>query len=347
MNLIKKAFYLLMLCLLALAMGGCGGNAKKTPRVAIAFPSSSESWQRGGDTLRDALEKEGFTVSLKFARTGEEQLAQLESQLDQDPKYLIVGVVDSKAVAEALETAQRKNIPVIAYDRLILGSKAVSFNVSFNNEKVGFLMGEYLEKALDLRKDGPPVNIEFFAGDPADNNSKDFFGGALKVLKPYIDRGRVAVPSGEVAFQQVVTRNWSRDIARERMADILKRHYRGGRRLAAVLAPNDNLAAGIREALGDGFRDKWPLITGQDADPEGLQAIAAGRQAMTIYKDPALLSRQCVVLLKRLEAGEDLDASAPVRLDNGVKAVPAYLCTPVCIEKANLADVNSGKSSNN
>ncbi len=200
-------------------------------------------------------------------------------------------------------------------------------------------MGEYLESALDLRKDGPPVNIEFFARDPADNNSKDFFGGAMKVLKPYIDRGRVAVPSGEMTFQQVMTRNWSRQAAKDRMANILKRHYRDGRRLTAVLAPNDNLAAGIREALGDGFRDRWPLITGQDADPEGLRAIAAGQQAITIYKDPALLNRQCVILLKRLEAGEDLDASAPVRIDNGAKPVPAYLCTPVRIGKDNLFEV--------
>ncbi len=339
MNRILKVSCLLLLALLALVLGGCGENKKQASRVAIAFPSSSESWQRSGKALHDALEKEGFVVDYQYVETAREQRALITQMLDKDPKYLIVGAVDSSELAPVLETAQAKRIPVIAYDRLILGSKAVSFNVSFNNEKVGYLMGEYLENTLDLRKDGPPVNVELFAGDPADNNSKDFFNGAMKVLTPYINRGRVAVPSGETTFQQVVTRNWSRDMARERMKLLLRRHYQSGRRLSAVLAPNDNLAAGIREALGDEFKEKWPLITGQDADPEGLQAIAAGRQAMTIYKDPALLNRQCVILLKRLEAGEDLDSAAPVRVDNGAKAVPAYLCTPVCIEKTNLSDV--------
>ena len=66
-------------------------------------------------------------------------------------------------------------IPVISYDRLIK-SDAVSYYISFDNYTVGTLQGQYVVDTLDLDNAGDKTyNIEFTAGDPADNNAGYFF----------------------------------------------------------------------------------------------------------------------------------------------------------------------------
>ncbi len=89
-----KMLCLLFLGLLTLALAGCGEVEKKSSRVAVAFPSSSESWRRNGDALRDVLVQEGFTVDYQYVETAQEQRALITQMLGKDQKYLIIGAVD-------------------------------------------------------------------------------------------------------------------------------------------------------------------------------------------------------------------------------------------------------------
>ena len=92
-----------------------------------------------------------------------------------------------------MDEAADAGIPVISYDRLIK-SDAVSYYISFDNYTVGTLQGQYVVDTLDLDNAGDKTyNIEFTAGDPADNNAGYFFNGAFDVLKPYIDAGTLNV----------------------------------------------------------------------------------------------------------------------------------------------------------
>ena len=67
-------------------------------------------------------------------------------------------------------------IPVIAYDRLIRESDAIDYYVSFDNYKVGQMQGQFVidKFGLDLKDKSKSYNIEFTAGDPADNNADIF-----------------------------------------------------------------------------------------------------------------------------------------------------------------------------
>ncbi|MBP5200333.1 MAG: sugar-binding protein [Schwartzia sp.] len=331
-----------MICMTALT--GCGGQrdgkagGNPSQTVVILLPESSEIWHRSGLALKENLEKNGFLDELLFARTASEQTEQFRLAFSRKPLAIIVGAVDGDALKDVLAEAAKQGIPVIAYDRLIMNSPHVSYFVGYDAKEIGRSQARSIERALRLKEKPGSDNIEIFAGDPKDNNSHLFFEGAMEILKPYLDKGRLAVPSGETAFEKTATNDWSAQNAKVRMGRILQLSYANGRPLGAVLSPNDTLAGGIREALDLYYSGQWPFITGLDADPEGVRAIAADRQGMTIDKPPLLPVKECLRLVKDIAQGQSVPA--PSKLDNGIRDVPAFLCKPAVIYKSNLESVH-------
>lgn len=250
----------------------------------------------------------------------------------------MIGAVDSEALTDVLAEAKEKNIPVIAYDRLIMNTDAVSYYAAFDNEAVGEAMGDYIEAALNLKSGAGPFRMEVFAGDPADNNAHLFFSGAMDVLQPYIDKGQLIIPSGEQSFEQVNTKGWEPKRAGERMTRLLNGPD-AGQHLDVILSPNDGIAGGIREALVAGGYTSMPLLTGQDAESKALEAIRGGQQTITIYKDPELLVAKSVRMIKAVVEGTQPDINDVKSYNNGVITVPAYLCTPLIIDKNNIGEV--------
>ena len=337
----KKIITYLSLAIMALVLfvaASCGSDNGSSKKVAVAFANSSASWQKNGQTIKDTLEKEGFSVDLQFADTTDQQVQQIKDQIKASPRCLVIGAVDGSALTDVLAEAKEKKIPVIAYDRLIMDTDAVSYYAAFDTEAVGTAMGEYLEAALNLKSGAGPFNIEVFAGDPKDNNAHLFFEGAMKVLKPYMDKGQLVVPSKETGFDQVATKDWDAKNAANRMEKLLAANP--GTDYAAILSPNDGVAGGIREALAKGYSGTFPLITGQDAEPKAIEAIQSGQQAITIYKAPELLTAKCVRMIKAVVEGSKPDINDISTYNNGVITVPAYLCIPMIIDKDNTGLVH-------
>ena len=54
-----------------------------------------------------------------------------------------------------LKDAKAKSIPVISYDRLITGTDAVTYYVSFDNQQVCKIQGQYLIDKLKPTVDDP------------------------------------------------------------------------------------------------------------------------------------------------------------------------------------------------
>lgn len=321
--------------LAAVLSAGCGGQDGPNKKVAVAFANSSSSWQKNGNTMKELLEKEGFAVDLQFADTAEQQVEQIKSQLEQKPGCLVIGAVDGEKLTDVLAYAKEHGVPVIAYDRLIMGSDAVSYYASYDNEGVGEAMGEYIEAKLDLKNGAGPFTMEVFAGDAADNNAHLFFSGAMEVLKPYIANGQLVVPSGETSFEQATIQGWNPDNAQKRMEKLLK-GADAGVHLDVILSPNDGLAGGIRKALSANGYGQMPLITGQDAEEQAITAIRAGQQAMTTYKDPEILVAKSIRMIKAVVEGTRPDINNVTTYNNGVITVPAYLCTPLVVDAGNI-----------
>ena len=355
----RKALTGLIAVGLALAMAACGSAGTASVRdgsglkanmgalVGLAMPTKQQTrWIADGTNMSQQFHDMGYKTVVQFANDdAKKQIAQIQSMISAGAKLLVIAPVDGSSLNQVLATATRKHIPVLAYDRLIVGTPNVSGYTTFDNVRVGEQQGQLLARRLGLPDAKGPFTIELVAGAPTDNNSKIFFKGAMSVLKPYIDSGKLVVRSGQTSFAKASTANWDGVVAAKRMRLLLNEYY-GATRLAAVLSPNDGIATEIiKEFLkaGYGTRAKpMPLISGQDAELNSVKAIIAGRQAGTVYKDTRELAKVAVQMGNALVTGAKPITNDVTSYNNGVKIVPTYLLPPVSVDKSNYESVLVG-----
>ncbi|MFF4543245.1 multiple monosaccharide ABC transporter substrate-binding protein [Streptomyces sp. NPDC001435] len=339
---------------LALTLSACGQNSEggskdkggsvKGATIGIAMPTkSSERWISDGKNVVKNLESKGYKTKLVFGEDDpDQQVSQIENLITQGVKGLIVAAIDNKSLNNVLQEAADANIPVIAYDRLILGTKNVDYYASFDNSKVGELQANYIVDKLGLKSGKGPFNIELFAGSNDDNNTKYFFNGAMSVLKPYIDSKKLVVRSGQTELTKVTTLRWDGATAQKRMDDILTSSYKS-QRVDAVLSPYDGISIGILSSLkSDGYGSKskpLPVITGQDAELASVKSIIAGEQTQTVYKDTRKLADVAATMVDDTLKGKKPEVNDTKTYDNGTKVVPSYLLQPVSVDKTNYEDV--------
>ena len=246
---------------------------------------------------------------------------------------LVIAAIDGSALTEVLKGAKEKGIPVISYDRLIMNSDAVSYYATFDNYKVGAFQGEFIKTALDLDNAAGPFNIELVTGAPDDNNVNFFFGGAMDVLNPYIESGKLVVPSGQTEKAQCATPNWSTEESQKRMENLITSngYAPNGTKLDAVLCSNDSTAYGVQNALlAAGYTaENMPVITGQDCDKPNVKNIIAGTQSMSVFKDTRTLAAQVVKMVDAIMKGSEPEINDTTTYDNGTGIIPSFLCDPV------------------
>ncbi|MFE1023431.1 multiple monosaccharide ABC transporter substrate-binding protein [Streptomyces sp. NPDC058818] len=341
---------------LALTLTACGqsseggseedkGGAEGGGTIGIAMPTkSSERWITDGANVEKELKAKGYETKLVYGEDDpDQQVAQLENMITQGVDALIVAAIDNKSLGNVLQQAKDADIPVISYDRLILGTENVDYYASFDNEKVGELQGSYIVDKLGL-KDGKkgPFNIELFAGSNDDNNTKYFFQGAMNVLKPYMEKGELVVRSKQTDLNQVTTLRWDGGTAQKRMDDLLTSSYRSAR-IDAVLSPYDGISIGILSSLkSDGYGSgskPMPVVTGQDAEVASVKSIIAGQQTQTVYKDLRQLAKVASNMVDAVLNDKKPEVNDTKSYDNGAKVVPAYLLQPVSVDKANYEKV--------
>lgn len=310
-------------------------------KIGVAMPTQDlQRWNQDGENMKKMLEEHGYEVDLQYGgNDSATQVSQIENMIANENQVLVIASIDGDSLGTVLATAKENNIPVIAYDRLIMNTDAVSYYATFDNHLVGKTQGEYLVKALDLENQDGPFNIELITGDPGDNNVNFFFGGAMEVLQPYIDEGKLVVPSGQVKKEEVATANWATDAAQARFENILSSNYADGTNLDAVLASNDSTALGVINALAANYTGEYPIITGQDCDVPNVPHIIDGTQAMSVFKDTRALAAQVVEMVDAIVAGEEVPVNDTETYDNGTGIIPSYLCEPVAVTADNYKEI--------
>jgi putative multiple sugar transport system substrate-binding protein len=334
---------------LALATTGCGGGSSGTVSVAaatsrgtigIVMPTTqSPRWLSDGSNMERQFQLLGYKTDLTYAEDNvPKQVSQIEAAVANHDKALVIASVDGSALKDALQKAADAQIPVIAYDRLILNTANVNYYATFDNFKVGVVQAKFIVNRLGLDKGKGPFNIELFAGSSDDNNAHVFYRGSQSILKPYLKSGQLVVRSGQTDFDKVATAGWSGDVAQARMTKLLGQYYTSDH-VDAVLSPYDGLSRGILTALGKvgygGKGQKYPVITGQDAELDSAKLIASGEQSETVYKDTRELAKVAVQMTDSLLKGETPEVNDTTQYNNGVKVVPTFLLQPVGVDKSN------------
>ncbi|MCL6454036.1 MAG: sugar ABC transporter substrate-binding protein [Alicyclobacillus sp.] len=250
------------------------------------------------------------------------QQQQAEAAITNGAQVLVIDPVDSQAAATIVNEANQAGVKVISYDRMITNAK-VDYYVSFDNEEVGRLQGQYI--ADHTPKGGTVVMID---GAQTDNNALLFAKGAHDVLDPLFKSGQL-----KLGYESY-TPNWDPANGQKEMEAALTRL---NNKVSAVLAANDGLAGAVIQALSaQGLAGKVP-VTGQDATDAGLHDILAGTQSMTVYKavprEAKLAAELAVDIVDGKSIGSDIITG---KVNNGAEDVPAALLTPVVVTKDNI-----------
>lgn len=246
------------------------GCQSKHPKIGILMHSyENERWIKDKDYLVENLTKLGAEVLLEVADNDQQkQISQAQDMINKGVKVLIVVPIDQNEAAKIVELAQKAEVKVIAYDRLINGCP-LDYYVSTNSVNTGEIQAKYL---LSLQ---PKGNYALIGGSRYDNNSSRLFLGQMNVFQPLMESGDVTLSYSE--FGEA----WSKEDG-YRQAKIVMEKYTEG--LTGIICGNDNQALGAIMALKEAGLEGKVLLAGQDAELENVRAIRDGLQTCTILK---------------------------------------------------------------
>ena len=324
---------------------GMMASAEEAKTVGILMPTqSSERWINDGANMKAQLEEKGYNVELQYAEDDTAmQVSQLENYVGKGVDCLVIAAIDSAVLVNAEAQAKEAGIPIIAYDRLLMDTDAVSYYATFDNKGVGTVIANYIKEAKDLdaaREAGESYTIEFFMGSPDDNNALFLYNGIMEVLQEYLDDGTLVCKSGMTTFEETCILRWSQETAQANCENILTRYY-ADEDLDIACTAFDGFAYGVKAALlGAGYTtENWPLVTGQDAEVMATKNIIDGTQTMSIYKDTRLLASKAVTMVDAVLQGTEPEINDTEQYNNGVVTVPTYMCTPVAVDQANYEEI--------
>lgn len=350
----KKLLSTTLAAVLMLSVVGCGTAkpssttstaSKDSNLIGVAMPTQSlQRWNQDGENMKKQLEGKGYTVDLQYANNDvNTQIQGIENMITKKCKVIVVAAIDGSTLTDVLKKAGDNSIKVIAYDRLIMKTSNVDYYATFDNFKVGVIQGQYIETKLGLKDGKGPFNIELFGGSPDDNNATFFFKGAMSILQPYIDNGKLVIGSTQKDFTTIAIQGWDSAKAQARMDNLITSTYAKGTKLDVVLSPNDSLAIGIVASLknaGYGTAAKpYPVLTGQDCDKPNVMAMINDQQSMSIFKDTRTLATKVVEMVGSVIEGKTADVNDTKTYDNGSKVIPSFLCDPVYADKSNYKKI--------
>src|SRR6202048_4738753 len=177
-----------------------------------------------------------------------QQQSQAEAALTNGANVLVLDAVDAASASALAQKAKQQKVPVVSYDRLVTGTDAIDYYISFDNVAVGKLQGTSLLTALGGKADASVVMIN---GAPTDNNAKLFKEGAHSVLD-----GKVKIA------KEYDTPDWSPNKAQDEMTQALTAL---NNKVDGVYAANDGTGGGAIAAMKSGGLKPLPPVNGPDA----------------------------------------------------------------------------------
>jgi D-xylose transport system substrate-binding protein len=300
-------------------------QSEKLIRIGLSLDTLKElRWQKDRDLMQERAKELGATLDVLVADEDDiRQVMQIENFISQKVDVIVIVAHNSVALVPAIRKAHQAGIPVIAYDRMIIGSDVDAY-ISFDSEKVGKYAAQYVMNAVP--ETASPVNVAYVGGAETDNNALLVKKGAMSVLDPLVAQGRV-----KVVFDQATT-DWKPDVAYTNLKTFLD----AGGKVDAVVAANDGTAFGVIRALKEhGLAGKVP-VSGQDAELPAIKRLVDGTQTVTSYKPIRSLASQAIDTAVAMAKGETFPLNASV--SSGAKDIPSFLIDPIPVTKENIKE---------
>lgn len=237
----------------------------------------------------------------------EEQSRLIDDLIQKKVDGIVLVPVDSAGMVPAIERVNKAGIPIALANTNANGGQVVTFSAIENYDAMT-MVAEYMVKKLNGK--GKVVIIEGVQGAQTGIDRKRAIDDVLKKN-----------PGIQVLASQ--TADFQRAKAMQVMENLLQTYPQ----IDAVFACNDEEALGAIEALDAAKRLSGTLVSGFDANNDGLKAVRDGRLTVTADQQPGKQAGDAILAL--------IDAI------NG-KTPPKRIVTPgVLVTQENIADYAS------
>ncbi len=314
---------------LARNKGGVAGSepsGSETPRtgVTIGFSIATdtfiiERWNKDMKIFSGAARELGADVIIQLSAGGtKEQIAQINFLVNRQIDVLVVIAHDTEMLGPAIRQVKASGIPVVAYDRMVMGVPLDAY-ISFDNREVGRLFGRALAAAV------PEGRYLVVNGSVHDNNSFMVHDGLFEVLDPLVQSGKIRVT------HEIWLDEWSSDEALQKIGRVFEETTE----FDAISCANDQIANAAIQLLSERRLAGKVAVGGQDADLITCQRVVEGTQLMTVYKPIAKLASRAAGLAIALAAKTAFPYDT--LLDNGSGTmIPSYIEKPTALYKSNM-----------
>lgn len=315
---------LLLASALALGLAVTAGSARAEP-ISIAFvvhsSASNTFWQAVKKGFEDACGKIQANCQMVFTQTEgaiDQQAANMAAAIAHKPDALIVSLVDNHAFVDALTTAQKQGIPVIASNVDALEGPELKLRSAFIGQglfKAGHSLGEAM--SANFPKEGP-VNVLIGVSAPGQNWSEQRAAGIGKFMEEY----KAAHPEREVTFKRIDS-GTDLGVVADRVGA-----YLNANPTTNVYFDTGFWAAGVARVLKDrGVAPGKVLLGVFDLVPEVLQQMKAGYIQVAIDQQPFMQGFLPVMQVYMLKTAGlqpfDVDTGQGVVLPKDVDSIMA------------------------
>ena len=315
-------------CLLLL---GCGSGQKEQEaisekeeakiQIGLSFDTFVvERWLRDRDVFVSTAQSLGAEVNVQNANGNiEEQISQIEYFIKKKMDVIAIVAIDGDMLVDVVKKARNSGIKVICYDRLIMNAGADLY-ISFDNERVGELMGEALIEALP-----EGGNILTIYGSKMDHNVTQVSAGLQNALRE--------------SKLHVVYSNYCDNWLAELAFDAVNEGLAQNDDIVGMMCGNDALASQAIKALSEHRMAGKVVVVGQDADLSACQRIVEGTQEMTVFKPVDALASKAAQLAVALARGEILEMEDMQTISDGENEIPYYSIEPIAVTAENMDEV--------
>lgn len=257
----------------------------------IAFSVSTTSnpfYATMAQGVKDEAAALGFDVIILDAQNKiEKQMADVEDALTKNIKVLLINGVDDGAIPLA-KKALEKGIPVMALQRNLGAGNMTAF-IGTNNTVLGEQLIHWYAGTLG----GKASKILILTGTPGAASSEDRIKGINNTLPKY--------PNIQVLASQTGYYDRARSLP---VAENMLLRFPDAE---AILCLNDEMAMGALAAASS--MNRRVKITGMDANPDALKAVAEGKIFMTIALPPYDIGKIGVQFARDVLSGKQVPAT--------------------------------------
>ena len=316
--------------------------------VGVILPDTTSSTRYvdfDAPYLTKAFQSAGYTSSnFKIDNAqGQEatELADAQADIALGATVLVFDPLNSTVGAQVEQLAAQHGVKLISYDRATFAGTN-TYYVSFDNFKVGQLIGNGFQDCVSAWNVSNPQVFELSGGEDTDPNAVSFAQGYNSVIW-----GQQSTPlsagvknsKGYTLVGEQITPNWVNASG----ATIFQQQFTAHPNINSTVEANDGLANVVINVLKNkGVGAKKIPTTGQDATLQGMEWVLQGYQCGSVYKPIYIEAQDAVALATILRASQtppsglvNSTTSPPANVAGSTQ--PASLLTPVWVTSANMA----------